>query len=363
MTFQKDDIPVLEECLRLVIHKQGAIDREIVDMERTIDITDTFLSRQKEVILASNHMTTQTYLQECRTDFVDTFYVLVTKDIQSKNTQFDVLQTRINDLKKRADNPNKLQELKAERDAMHEALQKLLDVREAIRTHLFRSSIPKKTKRQKKYKIDERETSLHVCFLKAHTQLVDHKDLLKQICYRKLHTTSVREAIESTVKILKHERPCLLGDFTEFSIYSDSQQAGWKQWKSMQSRVEGWMRGNNSLYKIHQEGCELIKDLVDGMLSDDQIASMGMTVNRDSGKEADNVTNVEQGSDGDREQKTSADPPLGSSPGSRRVCHGEGKNWGGLSKKLFVSVLLGWAVVVLNIGKLCIKAGLKTAGV
>lgn len=277
VTFQIDDIPILEECMRIIVLKQKAIEREMVDTEKNVAITDQYLSQQKRVLLANDLLTKQLYLQACSTEFVHMFYVHVTKDIQSKNMKLDILQVKINDLKRGGEgrDQERLGRLKQERDALHEAMQKLLTVREAIRNHLYRPhNIPKKKRRrQKKEKIDEKEASLHTMFREVHQRLVTGKDQLKRLCYRKLHTASVREAIESTVQILKRYSPrcatALLGDFSEFSVHPEAgQESSREPWRSMQAMVDGWMSGDGPLRRAHQEGCQLVKDLATSMLSD-----------------------------------------------------------------------------------------------
>ena len=256
--------------MRIIVFRQKDIEREIVKTEKAIEVTEKFLNQQKNVLMANNLMTTQSYLRACDTDFVDMFYIHVTKDIQNKNMKLDILQLKINELKRRGQDAEGLGKLKKDRDALHDAIQKLLTVREAIRNHLYRPFIPKK-KRKQKVEIDEKEASLHTMFKEVHQRLVTEKDLLKRLCYRKLHTLAVREAIESTVKMLKHNSPGSLGDFSEFSVYSGIKEANEKQWQTMQARVDAWMSSHSSLYHAHMAGCQLIKDLADSKLSDSQM--------------------------------------------------------------------------------------------
>ncbi|XP_076436181.1 uncharacterized protein LOC143275787 [Babylonia areolata] len=279
VTFQKEDTPVLQECLRLIIVKHENIDKEIVAKKSQIDITDKYLARLKEVILSHEDMTSQSYLQACRADFVDVLYLQVTKDIQEKNMNLDILQTKINDMKKSGKDADKMDQMKSERDDLFSSMQNLLTVREAIRNHLYRPFVPKKRSKKLKKKIDEKDASLHTNFQMAYQQLVQDKDLLKQLCYRKLHLSSVREAIESTLKSVQREHPTSCGDFTEFSINSVSQggDGGKKTWKSMQARVDEWMESGGSLNYHHMRGCRLINDLVEGILSDSEVSHMGRT--------------------------------------------------------------------------------------
>ncbi|XP_076454941.1 uncharacterized protein LOC143289740 [Babylonia areolata] len=279
VTFQKEDIPALRESLRLVTVKQETVERDIKEAERNIDITEKYLNRQKEVILQAEEMTTQSYLQACDPKFIESFYTHVTKDIQKKNARLDNVQLKMNELKKTGADPEKLARLKRERDGTHEIVQKLIVVREAIRNHLYRPFIPKKKKKKgQRVKLSERDLSLHAVFQQVHLQLVEHKDHLRKLCYRKLYTSSVREAIESTVRVVSQESPQGQGDCSEFSVYLGSSEANTKQWQSMRAKVDEWMSAddNNALFRAHVEGCQLVKDLANGILGDSQVASMGL---------------------------------------------------------------------------------------
>lgn len=260
--------------MRIVKRKHEDMEKEIVAKERMVEITEKYLSKQKEILLEIEELTTQSYLQACSKEFVEKFYIHVTKDIQSKNIKLDIIQSKINDLKRSQQDPEKLERLKRERDSDHEGVQKLLVVREAIRNHLYRPFIPQPKK--KRVKLDSRTATLQSGFQTVHKQLFQDKDELKQLCYRKLHVSSMREALESSIKLLGHESPSNLGDFSEFSVYCGSREENRKQWKSMQARVDGWMSRDSELHRLHIEGCQLIKDLAEGILSDLQIASMGM---------------------------------------------------------------------------------------
>ena len=279
VSFKHADIPVLQECLRIIILKQKAVEKDIVDTEKSIAVTENVLNQQKNILLANELMTTQSYLQACEADFIEMFYVHVTKDIQNKNMKLDVLQLKVNELKRSGQDAEKLRKYKKERDDLHETLQKLLTVREAIRNHLYRPFIcRRKKKKQKKVKINEKEASLHTMFKEVHQSLVKDKDLLKRLCYRKLHAASVREAIESTVNMLKQNSSgtLSLGDFSEFSVYLGTKREDKKQWESMQVRVDGWMSSQSDLCRVHMEGCQLVQDLSVGMISDSRIASIGL---------------------------------------------------------------------------------------
>lgn len=271
------DIPVLQECLRIIVQKQKAVEKDIVDTEKSIAVTENVLKQQKKILLANELMTTQLYLQACEADFVEMFYVHVTKDIQNKNLKLDVLQLKVNELKRSGQDAEKLRKYKKERDDLHETIQKLLTVREAIRNHLYRPFVRRK-KKQKKVKISENEASLHTMFKEVHESLMKDKDLLKRLCYRKLHAASVREAIESTVNMLKQNSSgtLSLGDFSEFSVYLGTKREDKQQWESMQARVDGWMSGQSDLCRVHMDGCQLVQDLSVGMISDSRIASIGL---------------------------------------------------------------------------------------
>ena len=277
VSFKQVDIPVLQECLRIIVLKQKAIEKDIVDTEKSIAVTENVLNQQKKILLANELMTTQSYLKACEADFVEMFYVHVTKDIQNKNPKLDVLQLKVNELKRSGQDAEKLRKYKKERDDLHETIQKLLTVREAIRNHLYRPFIRRK-KKQKKVKISENEASLHMMFKEVHQSLVKDKDLLKRLCYRKLHAASVREAIESTVNMLKQNNSgtLSLGDFSEFSVYLGTKREDKQQWESMQVRVDGWMSSQSDLCRVHMEGCQLVQDLSVGMISDSRIASIGL---------------------------------------------------------------------------------------
>lgn len=289
VTFLKEDIPVLQQCLRLIVVKHENINQEIMAKKKTIDVTDKYLARLKEVILSQEEMTSQSYLQACNADFVSVFYLQVTKDIQNKNMKLDILQEKINDLKRHNQDGDELKKLKAERDDLYTSMQNLLLVREAIRNHLYRPFLTKKKRSKKqRIKIDEKDASLHTNFQKVYEQLVTDKEHLKQFCYRKLHLSSVREAFESTLKTLQREHPTGFGDFTEFSINPGSEGGGEKSWKSMQARVDGWMSGDSSLQQLHLKVCQMIGDVMEGMVSDSQVPLMGL----DAGQRAHSQTDI-----------------------------------------------------------------------
>lgn len=288
VSFQKEDIPILQECLRLVVLRLEGVEKDIKETERNIDITENYLNKQKEVILAVEGMTTQVYLQACDAQFIEAIYMHITKDLKKKNSRLENTQIKMNDLKKTGEDPEKLQKLKKERDGIHEIVQQLIILREAIRNHLYRPFIPKKKKRDRKVKLSEKDSNLHSVFLQVHHQLVEHKDHLRKLCYRKLYTSSVREAIESTIKMIAVENPRGLGDFSEFSVYLGNDEVKKKQWLSMQAKVEEWMRsGDNALFQSHMEGCQLVKDLACGILGDVQVASMGLESSQESSMDGD----------------------------------------------------------------------------
>ncbi|KAL8598195.1 hypothetical protein ACOMHN_043266 [Nucella lapillus] len=277
VTFLRDDVPVLQECLRLIVVKHENINREIMTKKKNIDITDKYLARLKEVILAQEEMNSQSYLQACNAEFVGMFYTQVTKDIQKNNMNLDLLQTKINELKKSSPDGDQLNKLKEERDDLYTSMQKLLIVREAIRNHLYRPFLPK-NKRSKNHrtKINEKDASLHTNFQTVYQQLVTDKDYLKQLCYRKLHLSSVREAFESTLRTLQREHSTSFGDFTEFSINPSIEGGIETSWQSMQAAVDGWMRGEGSLQQQHTKGCQMIVDVIESMLSDSRMPLMGV---------------------------------------------------------------------------------------
>ncbi|KAL8626023.1 hypothetical protein ACOMHN_012615 [Nucella lapillus] len=280
VTFQREDIAALQECLRLVVVKQEAVEGDIKETERNIDVTEKYLNRQKEVILAIEAVTTQAYLQACDKQFVESMYVHVTKDIKKKNARLDNTQLKMNDLRKSAQEEGtagKLQKLKDERDGIYEIVQKLIVVREAIRNHLYRPFIPKKKKKRiRTLKLTPQDVNLHSVFVQVHQQLTEQKDRLRKFCYRKLYTSAVREAVESTIKMITVENQRGLGDFSEFSVYLGNSEIKKKQWQSMQAKVEEWMSTDNSLFRSHVEGCQLVKDLSCGILSDGHVASLGL---------------------------------------------------------------------------------------
>ena len=303
VSFQHADIPALQECLQIIVLRQKGIEREIVKAEKDIEVTDNFLNQQKNVLIARGLMTTQSYLQACDGDFVDMFYTHVIKDLKNKNMTLEILQMKINELKRKGQDAEELGKLKKDRDALKEIIDELLNVREAIRDHRYRPFIPKKKKReQKKFKRDKEEASLHTMFKKVYQTLVEEKEVLERLYYRKLLTVSVREAIESIVKKLQQNRPGTLGDVSEFSLHSSVNEANEKQWKSMQARVDAWMSSHSSLYHVHMKGCQRIKDLADGMLSDSRIASIDFDPSEVETAAAGQLNGVE----GDAEGRLSA---------------------------------------------------------
>ena len=315
VSFKHADIPVLQECLQIIVLKQKAIEKDIVNTEKSIAVTENVLNQQKQILLANESMTTQSYLQACEADFVEMFYFHVTKDLQNKNMKLDVLQQKVNELKRSGQDAEKLRKYKKERDDLHETIQKLLTMREAICNHLYRPFIPrkKKKKKQKKVKISENETRVHTKFKEVHQCLVKDKDLLKRLCYRKLHSASLREAIESTVNMLKQNSPgtLSLGDFSEFSVYLGTKREDKEQWESMQARVDGWMSSLSDMCHFHMKGCQFVKDLSAGMLSDSRIAFIGLDPSE---------TELQEIGEGGRQSAGDAEDPEGDLS-AFRFCH------------------------------------------
>lgn len=292
VVFQKEDAPVLRECRRIITHRHRVTENSIMEKEGCISMLEKIINKKKEDLLANEGLTMQAYLEVCDIEFVNQFYVHITKDIQKRNMKLEIVQLKINDLKKSMAEPSKLADLKVKRDTLYENVQKLIVVREAIRNYLYRPFIPKKKKKKwkgpKKIVLGKEEITLMQSFQTVHKQLIQEKDQLKLLCYRKLHTASVREAIQSTIQMLQQDGvPESLGDFSEFSIHADgntslelscseSAEKHRRQWQSMQQRVEFWMERDSAIYRAHKEGCQLIRDLAEGMLSEWRIASMGL---------------------------------------------------------------------------------------
>lgn len=275
--FMKADAPILEGCLRRTTIKIRTVEKEIVEKERTITITETSLNKQKDRIIANEELARDSYVRSCNRAFLDGFYVHVTKDIQTMNVSLEFIQGKINTLKRTSEDTEKLQILKQERDVIHEQLETLMQIREAIRNVLYRPHIPqKKQKKRKKQKMQE-ENCLHNIFLEVHETLKNLKEDLKKLCYRKLHFSSMREAIESTLKVIRQDSDEHQGDFSEFSISVSGLEDTRTAWKSMQAKLTAWMEDRDcALYKMHMEGCQLIQDLSSSMLCEFELLSFGL---------------------------------------------------------------------------------------
>lgn len=274
--FVKDDVPILEGCLRRIALKIRNVERDMITRENTVTLTETSLNKQKDRIIAYEELSKDSYVRSCNRAFLDAFYVHVTKDIQTLNVSLEMIQAKVNMLKRTSEDMEKLQALKQERDGIHERLDTLMQIREAIRNFLYRPHIRQRKQKKKKEKPPE-ENCLHNIFLEVHETLKGLKEELKQLCYRKLHFSSMREAIEATLKVIKQDLGELQGDFSEFSVQMSTAEDTRSAWQSMQTKLALWMEDRDSaLYLTHMQGCHLIQDLSRSMLSEVELASLGL---------------------------------------------------------------------------------------
>ncbi|KAK7455912.1 hypothetical protein BaRGS_00039446 [Batillaria attramentaria] len=274
--FVKADAPVLEGCLRRITVKIRSVEREIMQKEQAINITETSLNKQKDRIVAQEELARDSYVRMCNRSFLDAFYVHVTKDIQTLNVSLELIQGKVNLLKRTSEDVAKLQVLKQERDGIHERLEILMQIREAIRNVLYRPHILQKKQKKRRKARPQEENCLHNIFLEVHETLKILKEDLKRLCYKKLHFSSMREAIEATLKVIKQDSGEVQGDLSEFSVLSTIEDRN-TTWQSMQTKLSAWMEDKECpLYKVHMDGCQLIEDMSRSMLSDFELASMGL---------------------------------------------------------------------------------------
>nr|KAG5686104.1 hypothetical protein BaRGS_013095 [Batillaria attramentaria] len=204
--------------------KIRSVEREIMQKEQAINITETSLNKQKDRIVAQEELARDSYVRMCNRSFLDAFYVHVTKDIQTLNVSLELIQGKVNLLKRTSEDVAKLQVLKQERDGIHERLEILMQIREAIRNVLYRPHILQKKQKKRRKARPQEENCLHNIFLEVHETLKILKEDLKRLCYKKLHFSSMREAIEATLKVIKQDSGELIEDMSR-SMLSDFELA------------------------------------------------------------------------------------------------------------------------------------------
>lgn len=128
-----DDISNLHNALARVKEEIKSIEKNVLEMNKGAQSTETSLAIQRREILEKEDFTSELHILSCSSKFLQVFEKHLGKDVEEAWQELDIIQGKVNYLKLRNSTAYELSLIRKERDACHEKWKKLKIILETIK--------------------------------------------------------------------------------------------------------------------------------------------------------------------------------------------------------------------------------------
>ncbi|GFO32551.1 hypothetical protein PoB_005905600 [Plakobranchus ocellatus] len=283
ISFSAEDLYCLSRTRCLIEERVNNTENMIKCVVDSIDRLESCLSTLRTNLLFRENLESESYLLTCSPQFLHAFVKNLEEVVVNLNLSLEAQQSKVNWAKQREDDPEKISELKQKRDEIHMEVQKLIQVREAIRNVTTRKDFvsPKKSKRRRKSVVVA--SCFHDVFVEVARRIDAENKILEHLCQDKLNISAAREATMAAIMNLENnnrtsDRNTTFEpeEFVDYSINLEHETKKSDLWPTFQERVAAIL--DNSLSKSHQahlEGCKALSSRIDLALSEFHLAMVG----------------------------------------------------------------------------------------
>ncbi|XP_062570327.1 uncharacterized protein LOC134232366, partial [Saccostrea cucullata] len=185
-------------ALLRVQNQLQSIDKIILKKDRAVQLTESSMAKQRETLLEREDFTSEKHILSCSPKFIQAFERQIGKDVEETWQTMEVMQKKVNELKRDSCTSTELEQVRKERDMCYEKWEKLKVVKETIKEARLRRK--KSNKRVSKF---ETSNVFHNVYIEINERLQTEKEEIHKLCLHKVQISSVREAIELALDELK----------------------------------------------------------------------------------------------------------------------------------------------------------------
>ncbi|XP_061164371.1 uncharacterized protein LOC133173404 [Saccostrea echinata] len=265
-----DDITNLKNALARVQSQLQNIDKIILKKDRAVQLTESSMAKQRETLLEREDFTSEKHILSCSPKFIQAFEKQIGKDVEETWQTMEVMQKKVNELKRDSCTSTELEQVRKERDKCYEKWEKLKVVKETIKEAILRRK--KTNKRLSKF---ETLNVFHNVYIEINERLQAEKEEIHKLCLHKVQISSVREAIELALDELKTDGQTLGWQMksdgtTENDINGMSCKP--KDWYTLEETISAILAdAKHDVTQKHVRFCAGIQDKIISALKEGQL--------------------------------------------------------------------------------------------
>lgn len=266
------DIANLENALSRVHNQLQSIDKIILKKDRAVQLTESSMAKQREALLEREDFSSEAHVLSCSSKFIPAFEKQIRKDVEETWQILEVIQKKVDKLKRDNGTSAELNQVRKERDGCYEKWEKLKVVQETLKEVRRR---PRKSSKR----LSKPETSniFHKVYIEINERLQTEKEEIHKLCLHKVQISSVREAIELALNELKTEGQTvgwqMKSDGTpEYDTDVIGMNCKPKDWYTLEETISSILADvTNAATQKHNRFCSGIRDKIASTLKEGQL--------------------------------------------------------------------------------------------